>query len=170
MLLKGSQGGRLPGGLTQQVSLATDVSLRCVQRIWNAGQKGGGIHAVANKRANCGRKRVEISPEAITAIPIKDRTTLENVARHLGMARSTIFRRVKEGRIERHSIAIQPLLRNADKRSRAQYYHEMLEPQFSSSSGFKSNYNVTHTDRKRFYRTKSNQKFYCAPGEILEEK
>lgn len=88
MLLKGSQGGRLPGGLTLQVSLAMDVSLRCVQRIWNAGQKGGGIHAVSNKRANCGRKRIEVSLEAITAIPLKDRTTLENVARHLGWPRA----------------------------------------------------------------------------------
>lgn len=168
MLLKGSQGCRLPGVLTLQVSLAMHVSLRCVQRIWNAGQKGGGIHAVANKRGNCGRKRIEVSPEAITAIPLKDRTTLENVARHLGMAKSTIFRRVKEGRIERHSISINPLLRNEDKRSCAQYYREMLEPQCSSSSCFKSNYNVTYMDKKWFYRTKSNQKFYCAPVDHRE--
>ena len=105
----------MPGGLTLKVSLAMHISLRCVQRIWNAGQKRGGIHAVANNRGNCGRKRIEVSPEAITAIPLKDRTTLKNVARHLGMAKSRIFRGVKEGRIERHSISINPLLRNEDE-------------------------------------------------------
>lgn len=106
MLLEGSAGGRLPYGLTLQVSLATDVSLRCVQRIWNEGQQGGGVHAVVNKRVNnCGRRRTEIQPEAITAIPFKDRTTLDGLARGLGMARSTVFKRLKEGKIERNTLS-----------------------------------------------------------------
>ncbi|KAG2576491.1 hypothetical protein PVAP13_6NG023283 [Panicum virgatum] len=46
MLLQGSEQGRLPEGLSLQVSLAMDVSLRSVQHIWLQGQKGGGIHAV----------------------------------------------------------------------------------------------------------------------------
>ncbi|CAM0145582.1 unnamed protein product [Urochloa decumbens] len=102
MLLEGSVAGRLPDGLSLQVSLAMGVSRRCVQRIWNEGQQGGGIHAVVNKRVkNCGRKKIELQPEAITAIPIKDRTTLEDLARGLGMTKSTVFRRLKEGKIVR---------------------------------------------------------------------
>ncbi|KAG2576727.1 hypothetical protein PVAP13_6NG041720 [Panicum virgatum] len=59
MLLEGSVQGHLPEGVSLHVSLAMDVSLRCVQRIWNEGQKGGGIHAVVNKRVgHCGRKRI----------------------------------------------------------------------------------------------------------------
>jgi len=46
MLLQGSEQGRLPEGLSLQVSLAMDVSIRSVQHIWLQGQKGGGIHAV----------------------------------------------------------------------------------------------------------------------------
>jgi hypothetical protein len=43
MLLEGLVNGHLPEGLSLQVSLAVDVSRRCVQRIWNDGHKGGGI-------------------------------------------------------------------------------------------------------------------------------
>lgn len=82
MLLQGSKRGRLTDGLSLQVSLAMDVSLRCVQRIWNEGQKGRGTHGVVKKRAkNCGCKRIELNPEAITATPPEDRTTLADVAR-----------------------------------------------------------------------------------------
>ncbi|CAL4929321.1 unnamed protein product [Urochloa decumbens] len=105
ILLEGSVAGRLPDGLSLQVSLAMDVSRRCVQRIWNEGQQGGGIHAVVNKRVkNCGRKKFELQPEAIAAIPIKDRTTLEDLARRLGMTKSTVFRRLKEGKIVRKAF------------------------------------------------------------------
>jgi hypothetical protein len=57
MLLEGSAGGHLPEGLSLQVSSAMGVSLRCVQRIWNEGQKGGGVHAIVNKRAKNCRER-----------------------------------------------------------------------------------------------------------------
>ena len=73
MLLEGSVQGHLPEGVSLHVSLAMDVSLRCVQRIWNEGQKGGGIQAVVNKRVgHCGRKRIELPMEAITAIPFQE--------------------------------------------------------------------------------------------------
>ncbi|KAF8668956.1 hypothetical protein HU200_052167 [Digitaria exilis] len=109
MLLEGSVGGRLPDGLSLRVSSAMNVSRRCVQRIWKDEQRGGGIHSVANKRAkNCGRKRIEVKPEAIAAIPFKDRTTLEDLARGLGWQRTTIFRRLKEGKIEGHLLPSSP--------------------------------------------------------------
>jgi hypothetical protein len=62
MLLEGAVDGRLPAGLSLQVSLAMNVSLRCVQRIWTQGHRGGCIHAVRSKKAkNCGRKRIELA-------------------------------------------------------------------------------------------------------------
>lgn len=89
ILLEGAVDGRLPAGLSLQVSLAMNVSLRCVQRIWTQGQRGEGIHAVGSKKAkSCGRMRIKLEPEAITAIPFKDRTTLEDLARSLGMSKT----------------------------------------------------------------------------------
>ncbi|CAL5044632.1 unnamed protein product [Urochloa decumbens] len=167
MLLEGSVRGHLPEGLSLHVSLAMDVSLRRVQRIWNEGQKGGGIHAVVNKRVgNCGRKRIEISADAISAIPFENRTTLEDVARGLGLTKSVVFNRLKEGKVERHSSAIKPFLTDENKKARVQHALNMLEPStIPHQPIFKNMYNVIHADEKWYYRTRSNQKFYCAPGE-----
>ncbi|OEL32722.1 hypothetical protein BAE44_0006259 [Dichanthelium oligosanthes] len=97
MLLEGSKDGHLPEGLSLQVSLAMDVSLRCVQWIRNNGQKRGGIHAVVNKRVNnYGRKIIELQPEAITAIPFQNRTTIADLARGLRMERPSKNRRNEE--------------------------------------------------------------------------
>ena len=167
MLLEGSVQGRLPNGLSLQVSLALDVSLGSVQRIWNEGQKGGGIHAVINKKANnCGRKRIEIPPESVTSIPFQDRTTLEDLARCLGMNRSTVFSRPKEGKIERHSSSIKLYLTYENKRTRVQHALNMLEPNsLPHQPVFKHMYNVVHVGEKWYYRTRKGQKVYCAPGE-----
>lgn len=167
MLLEGSVDGHLPHGVSLQVSLAMDVSLRCVQRIWNDGKKGGGIHAVINKRANnCGRKRIEIDPAAITSIPFQDRTTIEDLARNLGMKKTTMHSRLKEGKVERHSSAIKPFLTDENKKARVQHALNMLEPSsIPHNPIFKHMYNVVHVDEKWFYRTRKSQKVYCAPGE-----
>ncbi|KAG2634225.1 hypothetical protein PVAP13_2NG155506 [Panicum virgatum] len=167
MLLEGSVRGHLPEGLSLHVSLAMDVSLRCVQRIWKEGQKRGGIHAVINKRVgHCGRKRIELPMEAITAIPFQDRTTLEDLARRLGVSKSHVHRRLKEGKIERHSSAIKPFLTDENKKARVQHALNMLEPgTVPHQPVFKLMYNVIHADEKWYYRTKANQKYYCTPGE-----
>ena len=167
MLLEGSVQGHLPEGVSLHVSLAMDVLLRCVQRIWNEGQKGGGIHAVVNKRVgHCGRKRIELPMEAITAIPFQDRTTLEDLARRLGVSKSHVHKHLKEGKIERHSSGIKPFLTDENKKARVQHALNMLEPStIPHQPVFKHMYNVIHADEKWYYRTRSNQKYYCAPGE-----
>lgn len=167
MLLQGSVDGRLPDGLSLQVSLAMDMSLRCVQRVWKEGQRGGGIHAIENKRVrNCGRKKIELLPESVTSIPFQDRTTLLDLSRALGMSKTTIIRRMKEGKIKRHSNAIKPYLTPENMRARVRHCLNMIEPDtIHDQPVFKSMYNVVHIDEKWFYRTKANQKVYCAPDE-----
>ena len=48
------------------------VPLRLVQSVWRNGQDYGGIKGVINKLVNnCGRKRIEIDPEAIKNVPLR---------------------------------------------------------------------------------------------------
>jgi len=131
------------------------------------GKKGGGIHAVVNKRANhCGRKRVEIPTEAITSIPFEQRTTLEDLARALGLSKSTVHKHLREGKIERHSSSIKPYLTDENNKAQVQHALNMLEPStIPHQPVFRHMYNVIHADEKWYYRTRSTQKFYCAPGE-----
>jgi len=66
--------------------------------------------------------------EAITAIPFQDRTTLEDLARRLGVSKSHVHKHLKEGKIERHSSAIKPFLTDENKKARVQHALKMLEP------------------------------------------
>jgi hypothetical protein len=82
------------------------------------------------------------------------------------MSKTTVVRRLKEGKIKRQSNAIKPFLTDENKRTRVQYCLGMLEPHsVPLQPVFKSNYNVVHMDEKWFNRTKATQKVYCAPGE-----
>ncbi|TVU38966.1 hypothetical protein EJB05_12363, partial [Eragrostis curvula] len=84
-------------GVTREVATKFDVPLRTVQKIWQKGQVGG-IEAIKNKLANnVGRKRINIPLEAIQATDWKDRRTLQDLANALGVKKSTLHRRFKEG-------------------------------------------------------------------------
>ncbi|WVZ60061.1 hypothetical protein U9M48_010128, partial [Paspalum notatum var. saurae] len=53
---------------------------------------------------NCGRKRIEIDTEAIKAIPLRERTTFQDLANALGKKKSTIHNRFKESYFRDHPM------------------------------------------------------------------
>ncbi|CAL4975030.1 unnamed protein product [Urochloa decumbens] len=88
-------------GVTKAVSEKFDVPLRVVQSIWKNGQAGG-INQIVNKWSrNCGRKRIEIYLEAIKNIPLRQRSTFQDLANALGVKKSTLHNRFKEGYFRR---------------------------------------------------------------------
>ena len=69
----------------------------CQLELWRNGQDAGGIAGVKNKLVNCGRKRIEIDPEAIRAVPLRQRTTFQDLANALGIKKSTLFNVIEKG-------------------------------------------------------------------------
>jgi hypothetical protein len=65
-----------------------------------------GFAGVKNKLVNCGRKRIEIDPEAIRAVPLRQHTTFVDLAEALGLKKSTLFNRYKERYFRRHTNMI----------------------------------------------------------------
>jgi hypothetical protein len=167
MLLDRSSHGILKHGVSQQVATQMGVSLRCVQRYWEKGQRGGGVNAVVSKRAkHCGRKRVEINPDDISAIPVMKRTTLHDLAKELNVAKSTLHKRFKEGKFKRHTNDIKPTLTDENMRGRVRYCLSMLHPpSLPHQPTFKDMYNMVHIDEKWFYMTRRCQKYYLALDE-----
>ncbi|KAM0830197.1 hypothetical protein ACQ4PT_066369 [Festuca glaucescens] len=87
-------GSRLKRGVSKAVAEAAKCPRRVVQRIWKEAKKGGGITSVKNNRKlKSGRKKVDFDIEALEQIPPGERTTLEQVAEHLNVSRTTIWRR-----------------------------------------------------------------------------
>jgi AraC-like DNA-binding protein len=154
-------------GVTASVAADMGVSLRCVQRTWEEGYTGGGVNAVVSKRAkHCGRKRIEINPDDISAIPLKKRTTLQDLAAELNVSKSTLHRRFKEGKFKRHTNDIKPILTDDNMKARVRYCLDMLDPtSLPQEPTFRGMFNVVHIDEKWFYLTRRCQKFYLSPNE-----
>ncbi|KAF8715545.1 hypothetical protein HU200_027203 [Digitaria exilis] len=153
-------------GVTRQVALKFGVPERVVRRIWQNGQNAGGVSGVKNRLSNCGRKRVEIDPEAIKTIPLRQRTTFQDLAHALGVKKMTLYNRYKENYFRRHTNDLKFSLTDDNKKSRVRYCLSMIEALYGSSDpSFKTMYNVVYIDEKWFYRTRRNQKYYLANDE-----
>ena len=95
-------------------------------------------------------------------MPLRQRTTFKDLADALGVKKSTLHNRFKEGYFRRHTNDLKFSLTDANKKARVKYCLSMLNAQ---SLSFKPMYNVVYIDEKWFYRTRRNQKYYLANDE-----
>jgi hypothetical protein len=153
-------------GVSKEVAEKFGVPIRVVRRIWRNGQDAGGIAGVKNKLVNCGRKRIEIDPEAIKVVPLRQHTTFADLANALGFKKSTLHNRYKERYFRRHTNDLKFLLTDENKKARVRYCLTMFQALFGNSDpSFKHMYNIIYIDEKWFYRTRRNQKYYLANDE-----
>ena len=139
------------------------MPIRVVRRIWRNGQDAGGIAGVKNKLVNCGRKRIEIDPEAIKAVPLRQHTTFQDHANALGIKKTTRFNHFKEGYFRRHTNDLKFSLIDENKKARVRCCLNMFQALYGDSdSSFKHMYNIIYIDEKWFYRARRNQRYYLA--------
>ena len=82
------------------------------------GANGGGNQGVISKLVNnCGRKRIEIDPEAIKNVPLRERTTVRDLAHALGVKKSTLHNHFREGYFHRHTNDLKFALTDENKES-----------------------------------------------------
>uniref|UniRef100_A0ACD5YIL5 Uncharacterized protein n=1 Tax=Avena sativa TaxID=4498 RepID=A0ACD5YIL5_AVESA len=90
MLLKKNGGDTMKHGVSKAVSAEMWVPVRVVQRIWLKGRRGGGIDAVVSKKGkNCGRKRIELDPDALRELPMDRRMSIQELAKAMRMKKTT---------------------------------------------------------------------------------
>ncbi|XBJ06018.1 hypothetical protein VPH35_024697 [Triticum aestivum] len=167
MVLERTKAGVLSPGVSKEVSDLTGIPQRTVQNWWKKCKEAGGIHALENKRAkNYGRKRIEFDPEVIKQVDLRKRTTLKDLANELHMAKTTLWRRLKEGLLRRHTNAIKSTLTDENKVGRVRFCLSMFdEHTVPQDPKFKEMYNVIHIDEKWFYRSRGSQNYYLAIDE-----
>ncbi|GJN30451.1 hypothetical protein PR202_gb18759 [Eleusine coracana subsp. coracana] len=117
---------------TREVAAQFGLGIQTVQRLWKGGKiqfaQGIPISVASKKKGKVGRKPVQINLEALRNIDLKDRMTIEDVAKHLGCCVSTVQKYLKQGLIRRHSNSIKPFLTDANKKVRLQFCVDMLDP------------------------------------------
>lgn len=91
---------------------------------------------------------------------------LKDLPNELHMVKTTLFRRLKEGRFRRPTNAFKPTIIEENKKARVLYAPSMLDPRsLPHEPKFLDMYNTIYIDEKWFYRTKGTQKFYLANDE-----
>ena len=151
-------------GVSREVALKYGVPQRLVQQVWRNGQDHG-IQGIKNKHArNCDRKRIEIDMEAIKSVPLSECTTFQDLANALGVKKTTLYSRYKEGYFRRHTNDLKFSLTDENKKARVRYCLTMLHALFGAHT-FNPMYNIIYIDEKWFYRTRRNQKYYLANDE-----
>jgi hypothetical protein len=109
-------------GVSRQVAEKFGVPRCVVQRIWRSGQDYGGIAGVKNKLVrNCGRKRIEIDMESIKDVPLSQRTMFQDLANALGVKKTSLYNRYKEGYFRRHTDDLKFSLTDENKKARVRY-------------------------------------------------
>ncbi|KAL4564074.1 hypothetical protein LXL04_028124 [Taraxacum kok-saghyz] len=169
-LLQQSSNGELRRGSISDVAALSGVSKRTVSRIWKRAkvqaENGSTIDLSSMKLKVVGRKRVQLDLNQVSQIPLRRRTTVRSIAKSLGVSKSTLHRRIKEGELRPHTNAIKPDLTDANKTKRLEFCLSMItRPLSNSNPTFHDMFNVVHIDEKWFYISKSSKRYYLVPGE-----
>ncbi|XP_010516452.1 PREDICTED: uncharacterized protein LOC104792102 [Camelina sativa] len=168
-LLERSVNGKLGKSTKREVSNLLRMHIRTVQRIWRQAKAtpAGVLVDVSQRRKNrCGRKKILIDIQRIIDTPLHRRTTLRTLAEALGISHSTLYKRVKEGLLRRHSNALKPHLKEENKVARLRFCLSMLDPNsLNHEPKFIDMYNIVHIDEKWFYMTKRKENYYLLPEE-----
>lgn len=99
-------------------------------------------------------------------IALSNRTTIEDVAKHLGVSKAKVQRMKKEGLIKRVSNSIKPYLTDKNKKDRLRWCLSMLDPRsVPNDPVFKGLFDYVFIDEKWFYITKKTLRYYTVPGE-----
>lgn len=79
------------------VALSFSISRRTIQRIWKRAKESE-IHDVSHRKTkNCGRKRIQIDPNQISQIPLRQRTNIQSLSFVLKTNPTYVFRLLKSG-------------------------------------------------------------------------
>nr|GME01584.1 Transposase, Tc1-like protein [Ipomoea batatas]GME17943.1 Transposase, Tc1-like protein [Ipomoea batatas]GME18569.1 Transposase, Tc1-like protein [Ipomoea batatas] len=162
--------GKVRHGAIRDVASIYSVSTRTVSRIWKKGidcvKHGVPVDTSLNLTGNVGRKRIQISPDEVSRIPLNRRTTIRSMATALNMSKTSLHRRVKEGSLKSHSNAIKPLLTEENRKVRLQLCISMIDSNSPPHNpSFIDMYDRVHIDEKWFFLSKSSQKYYLLPDE-----
>ncbi|KAG2253327.1 hypothetical protein Bca52824_083463 [Brassica carinata] len=111
------------------------------------------------------------SGNCVKSIPFHKRASLRSLSKSLGIATSTLHKRVKEGMLRRHTNAIKPSLKDGNIRDRLKFCFSMLEKDsLIHEPKFVNMYNIVHIDEKWFYMTKKMEKYYLVPDEEVPHR
>ncbi|XP_074271721.1 uncharacterized protein LOC141595657 [Silene latifolia] len=124
------------------------------------------IHLPSGRVGNTNARRVYIDKEKMKNLPVKHRSSIDKLAKKLGVGYGTVQRWVKQKKIRKHTNVIKPSLTDSNKLQRLIFaLSSIFVERNSGVVKFKDMSLQIHIDEKWFYITKTTDSFY-----ILDEE
>ncbi|XP_074301159.1 uncharacterized protein LOC141632512 [Silene latifolia] len=169
-LLVNSEKGVPFKGKISEAARKWDVTRKTIS-VWWSREKlkvadGEMIHLPSARVGNTNSRRVYIDKEKMKNLPVKHRSSIDKLAKKLGVGYGTVQRWVKQKKIRKHTNAIKPSLTDSNKLQRLIFsLSSIFVERNSGVVKFKDMSLKIHIDEKWFYITKTTDSFY-----ILEEE
>ena len=144
-----------------------------VYRLWwqaqNSLAAGNVIVAALSplKKGRCGQKKIELNADAVREIPLSRRQSMRSLASALNVPLTRVFRRLKEGKLRRHSSNVKPLLTDSNKQQRVWFCLSKIDPISIEmrEHKFRDFFDMVYIDEKWFYMTRIKNNYYLLPDE-----
>ncbi|RLN99810.1 hypothetical protein DYB28_010986 [Aphanomyces astaci] len=150
------KGDRLTHGAFAKTAEELGISARVVSTTWRKFRADG--TSKSNKSGNVGR-RLRYTAQAIRqrvgAVPMDQRSTIREMFVATGISSGTLNRHLTKGTFRRRSTRIKPLLSEANKLERVQFFCVDFDPLWD----------VVHLDEKWFNADKDRRTVYLLPDE-----
>ena len=121
---------------------------------------------VVGRKKGSGRKRKWTSEDiqaAMKEVSFSQRRTLASLSEAIGVPKSSLYRMLRLGDINRHSSSIRPILTAENIQTRIDYCALFVDP---SCRLFSHLLDMVHMDEKWFYMSETTAKYYIAPDEL----
>ncbi|WCJ24690.1 hypothetical protein M5689_006630 [Euphorbia peplus] len=168
-LLKEQIDGKLSEEEKVRISNLFSISRRSLGRLWREAKQillTGELPNFSSEMVKAGRKRVEINYELVKQIPLRHRTNIRSLSKAMSLPKSTVHRRIKEGKIRPHTNAVKPSLTPDNLKARLEFCLSMVDrDSFNTSLSFTNMHERIHIDEKWFCISNASQRYYLHPDE-----
>lgn len=170
MHTKPGSADELQHGTINTAASQFQVTRATISNLWKrakSSKNNGDICMIVDSRkaGNVGRKKIDYSNriQAMKDVPLEDRQNIRTLSYAINVPATTLWRRMKDGSLKRHSNAVKPWLTDQNKLDRLLFSYSHLE----LSGHFSDMYDVIHIDEKWFYMKKVNNTYYLLPDEEI---
>ncbi|OWZ04662.1 hypothetical protein PHMEG_00023400 [Phytophthora megakarya] len=156
-----SNGGKPRRGGLREVTSIFGVHKRTIARLWKRAKVNAelyGVYEAPSMKQRCGRKphNLDAALECLRNVSPDERTTLSSAATASGVPATTLFRRLKQGKLRSCTSVTRPRLTADNMQERVKFCIDHVD---TNAYTYKDMMDVIHVDEKYSYLTVVKRRF-----------
>ncbi|KAG6965694.1 hypothetical protein JG688_00007083 [Phytophthora aleatoria] len=166
-ILTRSTQGKPRRGAMHEVAAQFGVHRKTVQRLWRRAKENAalsGIYEAPSRKHLTGRRPRDLSSalERLRHVDLQRRTTIRSAAAACGVSASTLFRRLKQGKLRSSTSVALPLLTEDNLQARLKFCFDHVK---KTDNMYVDMTDIIPVDKKYFYLTVVKRRFILLHNE-----